>query len=96
MPRSVNRNKRKIRQMRQKLAEFAKNCNVCGLSLKDPLGPNISIDHWYPASLGGPTLLWNLRLAHKRCNSSKGSEVDPQAHAAFLRWCQAQIDAHDQ
>lgn len=35
------------------------------------------IDHWIPISLGGPPTVWNMLLACKSCNSSKGDKLWP-------------------
>ena len=35
------------------------------------------IDHWIPISLGGPPSVWNMLLACKSCNSSKGDTLWP-------------------
>lgn len=35
------------------------------------------IDHWIPISLGGPPTVWNMLLACKSCNSSKGDTLWP-------------------
>lgn len=46
-------------------------CGICGrpiLSIKD-----IDIDHIQPISKGGKSVLGNLRVAHARCNRSRGN-----------------------
>lgn len=47
-------------------------CGICGLPV--PRG-DVSIDHIYPRSKGGPTTMANLRVTHRRCNSRKGASV---------------------
>ncbi len=54
-------------------------CYLCGYSLdysikdpKDPLSP--TIDHIVPLSKKGGNQKWNLKIAHKKCNSIKGNQ----------------------
>lgn len=57
-------------------------CALCGkpvnlaLSGRHPDGP--SLDHITPRSRGGTHALANLRLAHHRCNSSRGNRPGPR------------------
>lgn len=59
-------------------------CNICtkpvnmSKSGRDPLGP--TIDHLLPVSKGGSNDSFNLALAHRRCNSSRGN----RGHAQLL------------
>ena len=57
-------------------AVFVRDEGVCQLCLK-PIDPDegFHADHVLPASLGGPTQLDNLQLAHPFCNISKGNRV---------------------
>ncbi len=43
------------------------------------------IDHWIPISLGGPPTTWNMLLACKSCNSSKGDKLWPYPPALLKR-----------
>lgn len=47
-------------------------CGICGGAVADD---EVSIDHIYPRSKGGPTTMANLRVAHRRCNSRKGNRT---------------------
>lgn len=54
-------------------------CWVCGNDV-DPSGPAgsahaASVDHVVPRALGGKTETDNLRLAHRRCNTQRGSKL---------------------
>ena len=42
-------------------------CWICGEPGAD------TADHLQPRSLGGPSSPWNLRAAHRRCNSRRGN-----------------------
>jgi hypothetical protein len=59
-------------------------CNICtkpvnmSKSGSDPLGP--TIDHLLPVSKGGTNDSFNLALAHRRCNTSRGN----RGHAQLL------------
>lgn len=59
-------------------------CNICtkpvnmSKSGRDPLGP--TIDHLLPVSKGGTNDSFNLALAHRRCNTSRGN----RGHAQLL------------
>ena len=47
-------------------------CQLCG----GPVDPaDVHLDHIKPFSLGGPTTVDNLQVAHSRCNMSKGARV---------------------
>ena len=46
-------------------------CRICGRPVKTK---EVSIDHIKPVILGGTDDIWNLQLAHRRCNSRKRSE----------------------
>jgi len=47
-------------------------CGICGkrMSVKDR-----TLDHIIPLSKGGSPEIWNLRIVHMRCNSSKGATM---------------------
>jgi hypothetical protein len=47
-------------------------CQICGEPVSED---ELSLDHIYPKSKGGPHVPENLRVAHKRCNSKKGARV---------------------
>jgi 5-methylcytosine-specific restriction endonuclease McrA len=49
-------------------------CGICGESA-DP--QSFHLDHIIPIAAGGPHYEWNVRVAHPRCNQSKGARVDP-------------------
>lgn len=46
-------------------------CRLCGAT------ENLTLDHVYPWSLGGPDTPDNLRVLCRPCNSSKGDRVQP-------------------
>lgn len=49
-------------------------CRLCG----DGVEPSdIHLDHKVPVSLGGPTEIFNLQVAHSACNLRKGASVGP-------------------
>ena len=48
-------------------------CSICGSLLLD----EITIDHIVPVDEGGETVLSNLQPAHRGCNSSKHSNLQP-------------------
>lgn len=53
-------------------------CQLCGglTSSHDETGPNApTLDHIIPKARGGVDALWNLQLAHRRCNESKGDRM---------------------
>lgn len=48
-------------------------CAICGL----PVGPaDATLDHIVPRSVGGGGEIENLRVAHRRCNMARGSEIE--------------------
>ena len=47
-------------------------------------GQTPQIDHWIPASLGGPPTMWNMVLACRACNISKGNKLRPYPPALLL------------
>lgn len=59
-------------------------CNICSRSVDmsktglDPYGP--TIDHLLPVSKGGTNDSFNLALAHRKCNTSRGN----RGHAQLL------------
>ena len=46
-------------------------CYLCGQEIRNP--NDVSQDHTIPKSMGGQTREENLVVAHKLCNSKKGS-----------------------
>lgn len=54
---------------------FAADNGICHLC-NEPVDPfDWHLDHVVPHSLGGPTSIENLRVAHPRCNTSKGTQI---------------------
>lgn len=47
------------------------NCWICGLPFKPKEKP--TLDHVKPKSKGGTHALSNLKIAHMKCNTSRGS-----------------------
>lgn len=45
-------------------------CGICGKKVK---ATDISIDHILPLSQGGAHAMYNVQLAHRRCNTLKGA-----------------------
>lgn len=62
-------------------------CHLCAqpidFTLTWPHGFCATRDHIVPRSVGGLNVLSNYRLAHKRCNSGRGSDFHP-GEAQFL------------
>ena len=52
------------------------NCWLCHKPFTDPEDPE-TIDHVKTKREGGTDGLYNLRLAHKSCNESRGKDQDP-------------------
>lgn len=48
---------------------------ICALCAGVVVHNELAIDHRHPVSLGGPTTLDNLQVAHRRCNSKKGNRL---------------------
>lgn len=63
-------------------------CWICGEEVeRTPEGSSRSYatkDHLIPLSLGGPSSLWNYRIAHHCCNDSRDSQVPPPASVLLL------------
>jgi 5-methylcytosine-specific restriction endonuclease McrA len=53
------------------IAKYGSQCYLC----LDPFetAKDITFDHWEPLSKGGADTLENYRLAHYRCNQTKGA-----------------------
>lgn len=49
-------------------------CHICGSPVTDD---TISIDHLIPILHGGPDTPWNVAIAHKACNFSRGAGRTP-------------------
>lgn len=65
------RNKRKLRRLMKKGKH---RCALCGLGIDMA---SASLDHIVPKSRGGRNEIFNLRAAHKKCNSSRGNVISP-------------------
>lgn len=71
------RNGHRYRRLRDLVIALYDSCHLCGhrvnkcLSGKHKLGP--TLDHVIPVDLGGPDTLENSRLAHNKCNASRGA-----------------------
>jgi 5-methylcytosine-specific restriction endonuclease McrA len=66
---------RQVRVLRRRDGD---DCWLCGyvidFTIKDDDDPwHWSRDHFIPRSLGGPSTVENMRLAHKWCNSHRGA-----------------------
>jgi 5-methylcytosine-specific restriction endonuclease McrA len=48
---------------------------VCGICWQCVPAPERSLDHIIPLSRGGAHVPENIQLAHKRCNSLKGTKL---------------------
>ncbi len=44
-------------------------CHICGRRVTQE---TLSFDHLIPISQGGPHAEWNIAVAHRRCNNSRG------------------------
>lgn len=49
----------------------SRTCHICG---EDVCLEDASRDHLIPRSHGGPTTFENVALAHKKCNSRRGTK----------------------
>ena len=61
---------------------YVRDGGVCSLCGKPVARAEASVDHVVPESKGGPTTEANMRLAHRRCNSSKQDRVPSGAALA--------------
>ncbi|CQR75081.1 HNH endonuclease [Sporomusa ovata DSM 2662] len=65
-------------------------CQICGEYVeydKTPTNPmGATIDHIIPLSKGGLHCMSNCQLAHRRCNSLKGSKIDYFHEEALIGW----------
>lgn len=55
-------------------------CWLCGLPGAD------TVDHVVPRSMGGTDEPWNLRPAHQRCNSRRGTKANVTPSRRSRRW----------
>lgn len=60
--------------LRVKLWDRSHICTLCGKEIKDLR--SASLDHIVPRSAGGRTRERNVRLAHKKCNSSRNDRAE--------------------
>jgi 5-methylcytosine-specific restriction endonuclease McrA len=80
MPRSKGRSGRPYERLKARVFREESHCWRCHRWVDQGLEPRTpwsrSLDHVIPLHLGGPPLArWNARLAHIRCNSSRGARV---------------------
>lgn len=61
--------------VKQLLERDGEECALCGNTLAD----DYTLDHLKPVSLGGNHYIWNLQLAHMKCNQSRGNK-------GFIEW----------
>lgn len=54
---------------------FERDGGICWLCDEPVPREDFHLDHIIPVSKGGPTEPWNLRVAHPRCNRSKGNRA---------------------
>lgn len=54
------------------LTIYVRDNGICGFCGENVPIDEVSIDHIQPVALGGSDDLSNLRLAHRRCNTSRG------------------------
>lgn len=57
-------------------------CRFCGKALK--FG-KMSLDHYYPRSLGGPDAVFNLVCSCKNCNDKKESRIPKDWEALWIQ-----------
>lgn len=57
----------------------------CFLCEKPVLSTQATKEHVIPRSLGGPTIISNLRYAHEVCNTRKGSRILPDLEVSVRR-----------
>ena len=69
----TSRSRRRRRD--QLIALYGRHCWLCNRSIIDE--GELTVDHVVPRALGGTHRLNNLRLAHDRCNSQRGSGPVP-------------------
>jgi 5-methylcytosine-specific restriction endonuclease McrA len=64
------------RQKREKLlAKYGRGCWLCGKEIRED--QMVTLDHVRPRAKGGSHSLANLRLAHRSCNSRRGTKWMP-------------------
>jgi 5-methylcytosine-specific restriction endonuclease McrA len=56
-------------------------CHICGKSVRKA---DLSFDHLIPLARGGPHVDWNISVAHRACNSSKGARYSTPAQMPLL------------
>lgn len=62
-----------FRSIMAELTYELKGRNICGYCVKEFDYTNITVDHLYPFSLGGPTIPENLIPSCKKCNQEKAN-----------------------
>jgi hypothetical protein len=75
-PRTARSKRGRRRIVAALIARDGPNCGICNQRI-DPT--TATIDHIVPKSKGGTNLLYNLQLAHDRCNQDKGNGGPNQA-----------------
>lgn len=64
---------RKAKKLKELIKRQKGLCGICG---KPVTAANSNIDHIVPKSRGGSGLDFNLRAAHKECNSDKANAIE--------------------
>lgn len=82
---------RPARRLKARVFAEETHCWLCGEWVDPTLPPNDrlarSIDHVIPRSLGGdPHARANARLAHRKCNSSRGNRQPAQRNPRSVPW----------
>ena len=65
-----NRNKRNVK--RYVYIRDRGKCYFCGEFVKFN---ELSLDHIFPRSLGGPNIRENLRVSHQKCNEKRANDI---------------------
>ena len=60
------------RRRKMLIARDGLACGICGEPMTEA---TVTIDHIVPVSKGGSHEMANLRLAHKRCNGTRGNDL---------------------
>lgn len=92
---NTRRSRRSVIAERYTLADVASqygwSCWICGAECLRPAAdvrryhPDLaSVDHLIPLSRKGPDVVANIRIAHLRCNVSRGATVDLDRIAPML------------
>jgi 5-methylcytosine-specific restriction endonuclease McrA len=72
LSRQARNRARKLISIEEIMYLYDNICQICKKEVEDPI--QASRDHIIPVSRGGESVLENLQLAHRSCNTDKGSK----------------------